>query len=64
MRQAEENHIFTSHYGEHTYIQRVYGEANLRHLHVEGALIVSQSAYKQRETRNHCFLIAALPSSP
>lgn len=50
---------------ERTYVQRVCGEANLRHLHVERALVVAQSAYTWRETagQSRFFTLVCLPSS-
>ncbi len=49
-----------------TYIQRVCGEADLRHLHVERALVVAQRAYKWTETASQyvSLHITSLPSSP
>lgn len=53
--------------GYWTYIQRVRGEADLRHLHVERALVVAQCAYKWTETDSQyslssCFFSHLLPS--
>ena len=53
-----------------TYIQSVCGEADLRHLHVERALVIAQSACRRTETAgqysySHVSLhISSLPSSP
>lgn len=50
-----------------TYVQCVCGEADLRHLHVERALIVAQRAYKWTEAASHyspssCCFTHLLPS--
>lgn len=47
MRHTGKTH--TSHRDERTYVQCVCGEADLRHLHVERALVVAQSALMGRE---------------